>query len=52
MDKSTDMTDTAQLAIFICGVDSNLRVTKEILDNKSMHGTTGKDISENVCVKV
>lgn len=42
------MTDTAQLAIFIRGVDSNLRVTEEILDIKSMHGTTGKDIFENV----
>uniref|UniRef100_A0AAR2IK74 SPIN-DOC-like zinc-finger domain-containing protein n=1 Tax=Pygocentrus nattereri TaxID=42514 RepID=A0AAR2IK74_PYGNA len=39
VDESTDMTDTAQLAIFICGVDSNLRVTEEV-DIKSMHGTT------------
>ncbi|KAL7846649.1 hypothetical protein SRHO_G00216290 [Serrasalmus rhombeus] len=47
------MTDTAQLAIFIRGVDSNLRVTEEILDIKSMHGTTtGKDIFENVCQSV
>ncbi|GAA6217531.1 general transcription factor II-I repeat domain-containing protein 2-like, partial [Lates japonicus] len=36
VDESTDMTDTAQLAIFIHGVDSNLRVTEEILDIKSM----------------
>ena len=53
MDESTDMTDTAQLAIFLRGVDSNLHVTEEILDIKSMHGTTtGKDIFENVCQSV
>lgn len=53
MDESTDMTDTAQLAIFMRGVDSNLRITEEILDIKSMHGTTtGKDIFENVCQSV
>ncbi|KAL7883514.1 hypothetical protein SRHO_G00011720 [Serrasalmus rhombeus] len=40
VDESPDTTDTAQLAIFIPGVDSNLRVTEEILDIKSMHGTT------------
>ncbi|XP_072239317.1 general transcription factor II-I repeat domain-containing protein 2-like [Leuresthes tenuis] len=53
VDESTDMTDTAQLAIFIRGVDSNLRVTEEVMDIKSMHGTTtGKDIFENVCQSV
>lgn len=50
VDESTDMTDTAQLAIFIRGLDSDLRLTGEILDIKSTHGTTtGKDIFENVC---
>lgn len=49
VDESTDTTDTAQLAIFIREVDSNLCVTEEILDIKSMHGTTkGEDIIENV----
>lgn len=44
VDESTDMTDTAQLAIFIRGVESNLRVTEEVMDIKSMHETaTGKD---------
>lgn len=53
VDESTDMTDTAQLAIFIRGVDSSLCITEEILDIKSMHGTrTGKDIFENVCQSV
>uniref|UniRef100_A0A0L8GQ03 Uncharacterized protein n=1 Tax=Octopus bimaculoides TaxID=37653 RepID=A0A0L8GQ03_OCTBM len=46
-DETTDKTDTAQLAIFICGVDSNLFVMEEILDIKSMHETTtGKDLFE------
>lgn len=49
VDESTNMTDTAQLAIFIREVDSNLHVTEEILNIKSMQGTTtGKDIFENV----
>ncbi|XP_065444398.1 general transcription factor II-I repeat domain-containing protein 2A-like [Chrysemys picta bellii] len=49
VDETTDATDTAQLAIFIRGVDSNLCVTEEILDIKSMHGTTkGEDIFGNV----
>lgn len=49
VDESTDVTDTAQLAILIHGVDSDLSVTEEILEIKSMHGTTtGKDNFENV----
>ncbi|XP_066512762.1 general transcription factor II-I repeat domain-containing protein 2A-like [Hoplias malabaricus] len=49
VDETTDATDTAQLVIFIHGVDSNLCVTEEILDIKSMHGTTkGEDIFGNV----
>ena len=49
VDESTDMTDPAHLAIFIRGMDSNLRVTEEIVDIKSLHGTTtGNEIFENV----
>lgn len=34
-------------------MDSNLRVTEEVMDMKWMHGTTsGKDIIENVCQSV
>lgn len=53
MDESTDVTATAQLSIFIRGVDSDLSITEEILDIESMHGTmTGTDIFENVCQSV
>ncbi|CAI9726800.1 Hypothetical predicted protein [Octopus vulgaris] len=47
VDETIDTTDTAQLAIFICGLDSDLFSVEEILDIKSMHGTTtGKDLFE------
>ena len=49
VDESTDMTGTAQLPIFIRVVDSNLRVREEIVNIKSMHGTT---TGENVCQSV
>ena len=53
VDESTDMTGTEQLATFIRRVDSSLCITEEILDIKSMHGTTkGKDIFEIVCQSV
>ena len=49
VDESTDTSDTAQLSIFIRGVDSGLCVTEEFLGLQSMHGTTtGKDLFEEV----
>ena len=39
-DESTDRTDTAQLSIFIRGVDAQFSVTEELLDLKTIHGTT------------
>ena len=49
VDESSDTSDTAQLSIFIRGVDSTLCVTEELLGLKSMHGTTtGKDLFEEV----
>ncbi|XP_067943372.1 general transcription factor II-I repeat domain-containing protein 2-like [Watersipora subatra] len=49
VDESSDTSDTAQLSIFIRGVDSSLCVTEELLGLKSIHGTTtGKDIFEEV----
>ena len=49
LDESTDQGDTAQLVIFIRGIDENLNVTEEMLDLCHMKGTTtGRDIYEYV----
>uniref|UniRef100_A0A8K9XV45 SPIN-DOC-like zinc-finger domain-containing protein n=1 Tax=Oncorhynchus mykiss TaxID=8022 RepID=A0A8K9XV45_ONCMY len=49
VDESTDISDIAQLSIFIRGVDSNLSVTEEFLALRPMHGTTtGHDLYEEV----
>ena len=49
VDESTDSSDTAQLSIFIRGVDSSLCVTEEFFGLYSMHGTTtGEDLFEEV----
>ncbi|CAM1315174.1 Uncharacterised protein r2_g2553 [Pycnogonum litorale] len=48
-DESADATDTAQLLIFLRGVDDNFCVKEELLDLRSLKGTTtGKDIFEAV----
>ncbi|KAG0708050.1 General transcription factor II-I repeat domain-containing protein 2 [Chionoecetes opilio] len=54
LDESTDMKDTAQLAIFIRGVTAALQVYEEFLQLVPLHGTTtGQDIFDAVlqCVK-
>uniref|UniRef100_A0A4X2KNG3 SPIN-DOC-like zinc-finger domain-containing protein n=1 Tax=Vombatus ursinus TaxID=29139 RepID=A0A4X2KNG3_VOMUR len=49
MEESTDLTDTAQLLIFIRGVDENFEVTEELAGLYSMLGqTTGKEIANQV----
>lgn len=47
LDESTDITDTAQLLIFIRGIDDNFGVTEELASMRSLRGTTkGSDIFE------
>ena len=49
VDECTDKTDTAQLAIFIRGVDNSFNVLEELLDVVSMTDrTTGENIFEAV----
>jgi hypothetical protein len=44
LDESTDASDTAQLAIFIRGVDSDFTITEELLDLQHLKGTTTGEI--------
>uniref|UniRef100_A0A0L8IFV7 DUF4371 domain-containing protein n=1 Tax=Octopus bimaculoides TaxID=37653 RepID=A0A0L8IFV7_OCTBM len=49
LDKSTDQSDTAQLIIFIGGIEVNFNIIEEMLDVCHMKGTTtGRDIIEHV----
>ncbi|KAK4871623.1 hypothetical protein RN001_015747 [Aquatica leii] len=49
LDESTDVSDTAQVLIFIRGVDKNYEVYEELLDVHSIHATTtGEDIFKGV----
>lgn len=49
LDESTDIKDTAQLLVFIRGVNENFEVTQELAELCSMHGrTTGEEISKEV----
>ena len=49
IDESTDVTDIAQLAVFVRGVDSDFNVTEEMLGLQSMKGTTtSEDIFHEV----
>ena len=50
LDESTDITDTAQLAICIRGIDDNFEVIEELLTVMPMHGqTTAQDIFRQLC---
>lgn len=49
LDESTDVSDTAQCAVFIRGVDCNLNITEELLDLMPLKGTTtGRDIFQGL----
>ncbi|GFY45204.1 proteinral transcription factor ii-i repeat domain-containing protein 2a [Trichonephila inaurata madagascariensis] len=49
LDESTDVSDAAQVLIFIRGVDKSYEVYEELLDIDSIHGTTtGADIFKGV----
>ena len=48
LDESTDEEDTAQLLIFIRGINRNFVITEELLGRESMKDTTtGKDLFEH-----
>lgn len=50
LDESTEITDSAQLAIFIRGINDQFEVTEELLSLCPMHGcTTAKDIFGQLC---
>ena len=46
LDESTDLSDTAQLVVFIRGVTNNFEVIEEFLDMASMKATT---TGQNIC---
>ena len=49
LDESTDQSDTAQLVLFIKGINENFNIVEEMLDLFHVKGTTtGKDIYEFV----
>ena len=49
LDECTDISDTAQLAVFVRGVTDTFEITEEFLDMASMSSTTtGQDISDQV----
>ncbi len=49
LDQSTDIRDTAQLLIFIWGINDKFEIVEEFLDMESMQGTTrGSDLYDRV----
>lgn len=49
IDESTDITDTAQLAVFVRGVNDDFKITEELLSLNPMQGTTkGTDLFQSV----
>lgn len=49
MDESTDITDTAQLLIFVRGIDDDFNITEELASLQSIHDqTTGENILKHM----
>lgn len=49
-DETTDITDTAQLAIYVLGVHDNFKAMDELLTVIPMHGqTTAQEIFHQLC---
>ena len=44
LDESTDASDTAQLDVFIRGIDCEFTITEELLSLVPITGTSGKDL--------
>ena len=44
LDESTDVVDTAQMLIFIRGIDRDFNATEELLSMESLKHTTGEDL--------
>jgi hypothetical protein len=42
-DETTDITNTAQLAVFVRGITADFDTREELLPLEAMHGTTGGD---------
>lgn len=50
-DETTDITHTAQLAIFVHGTTAEFEIKEELLSLQAMHGTTkGEDLFSQVVV--
>jgi aspartokinase-like uncharacterized kinase len=52
MDESTDVSDTAQLAIFVRGIDNEFNVTEELAGLMAMKGMTTSEYLHDEIKKV